>query len=65
MPTGKYDKYVIRPPHMQYLMNEGKTVVFDGLMLEHHEMGYNMTFGHQFVTRPFKSDNPCHLSRPM
>ena len=60
MAESKYSKYVINPPHIQILMKEGKMVVFDGLMLDHKKLGYNMTFGHQFVTKPFKSDNPCH-----
>jgi hypothetical protein len=60
MAVSKYGKYVINPPHIKIVMKEGKMVVFDGLMLNHRQLGYNMTFGHQFVTRPFKSDNPCH-----
>jgi len=60
MTTGKYDKYIVRPPHMRYLMHGGKTVSFDGLMLRHDKLGYNMTIGHQFVTEPYVSENPCH-----
>ena len=58
--TGKYDKYVINPPHLQIRVKEDNRVVFDGLMIHHQQLGYNMTFGHQFIKKPMKSDNPCH-----
>lgn len=56
----KYDKYVFHPPHIQIKMKEDKSVVFDGLMIGHRQLGFNLTIGHQFVKKPFKSDNPCH-----
>jgi len=34
--------------------------VFDGLMVRHTNLGYNMTLGHQFVTKPFVSNNQRH-----
>jgi hypothetical protein len=58
--SGKYDKYVVQPPHVQVCAGDDGRVVFDGLMVHHTQLGYNMTFGLQFVTRPFVSDNPCH-----
>ena len=58
--TGKYDKYVINPPHIQIRVKEDKRVVFDGLMIGHQQLGFNMTMGHQFIKQPMISDNPCH-----
>jgi hypothetical protein len=28
--------------------------------VRHEQLGYNMSMGLQFVTKPFVSDNPCH-----
>jgi len=58
--AGKYDKYVFHPPHLQIKVREDNSVVFDGLMINHMQTGCNLTLGHQFVRKPFKSDNPCH-----
>ena len=58
--TSKYDKYVIHPPHVRLSMKKDNSVFFDGLMVNHQHLGYDFQFGHQFVTRPFKGDNPCH-----
>ncbi len=58
--AGKYDKYVISPPHVQICAGDDGRVVFDGRMVRHTELGYNMTMGLQFITRPYVSDNPCH-----
>jgi hypothetical protein len=58
--AGKYDKYVINPPHVQICAGDDGRVVFDGLMVRHTELGYNMLMGHQFITKPVVSDNPCH-----
>jgi hypothetical protein len=58
--AGKYDKYVFHPPHIQLMMKEDNSIVFDGLMINHRQLGYGLTLGHQFVRKPFKSDNPCH-----
>ncbi len=60
MPEAKYDKYVISPPHMQIKAADDGRVVFDGLMVRHNNLGYNMTMGHQFVRKPFLSNNPTH-----
>ncbi len=60
MPKNKYDKYVISPPHMQIKAADDGRVVFDGLMVRHTNQGYNMTMGHQFVRKPFLSNNPTH-----
>jgi hypothetical protein len=60
MAESKYSKYIINPPHIRIKVKEDKSIVFDGLMLNHKQLGYNMTIGHQFVTRPFVGDNPCH-----
>lgn len=60
MPEGKYDKYIINPPHMQIKAESDGRVVFDGLMVRQANLGYNLTLGHQFVTKPFVSNNPTH-----
>jgi hypothetical protein len=56
----KYDKYVVHPPHSQVMAGDDGRVVFDGHMVHHTQLGYNMTMGLQIVTKPFLSDNPCH-----
>ena len=58
--AGKYDKYVVHPPHIQINVREDGRLVFDGLMVRHDQLGFNMTFGHQFIRKPMRSDNPCH-----
>jgi hypothetical protein len=60
MAQGKYDKYIVSPPHMQIKAESDGRVVFDGLMVRHANLGYNMTMGLQFVKRPFVSNNPTH-----
>ena len=58
--SSKYDQYIHNPPHMRLTMKSDKSVVFDGLMIGHQQLGYDFTIGHQFVRKPFKGDNPCH-----
>jgi hypothetical protein len=58
--AGKYDKYIINPPHIQIRAEEDGRVVFNGLFVRHPQLGYNLSMGHQFVTKPFVSNNPCH-----
>src|SRR5512136_1572653 len=58
--SGKYDKYVHHPPHLRLSMKADKSVFFDGLMVKEAQLGCDFTFGHQFVMKPFKGDNPCH-----
>ncbi|HJX13241.1 MAG TPA: hypothetical protein VJ377_06910 [Dehalococcoidales bacterium] len=58
--AGKYDKYVVHPPHVEISSGDDGRVVFNGRMVSHAQLGYNMTMGLQFINRPFKSDNPCH-----
>ena len=58
--SGKYDQYVFDPPHLRLSMKSNGSVFFDGLMCGHKLLGVDFTFGHQFVTKPFKGDNPCH-----
>ena len=58
--NGKYDQYIHTPPHRRYSMKADKSVVFDGLMVNHQILGHDITIGHQFVRKPFKGDNPCH-----
>jgi hypothetical protein len=41
-------------------MKSNKSVFFDGLMAKEDILGLDFTFGHQFVRKPFKGDNPCH-----
>ncbi len=56
----KYDQYIHQPPHLRLSMKSDNSVVFDGLMINHQQLGYGFTLGHQFVRKPFKGDNPCH-----
>ena len=58
--SGKYDQYIHNPPHLRLSMKADTSVFFDGLMIGHQQLGYDITIGHQFVTKPFKGDNPCH-----
>ncbi len=58
--SGKYDKYVINPPHRVIKAEEDGRIVFDGIFIRYPDLGYNMSMGHQFVTKPFISNNPCH-----
>ena len=58
--SGKYDQYIHNPPHLRLSMKADNSVFFDGLMIGHQQLGYDFTIGHQFVTKPFKGDNPCH-----
>lgn len=58
--AGKYDKFISNPPHRQIKADEDGRVVFDGLFVRHPQLGYNMSMGHQFVKKPFVSNNPCH-----
>jgi hypothetical protein len=58
--AGKYDRYVIHPPHVEITAGDDQRVVFNGNMVDYRNLGYNMTIGLQFVTKPFLSDNPCH-----
>ncbi len=57
---GKYDKFIINPPHRQIKAEEDGRIVFDGLFIRYPQLGYNINMGFQFVTKPFVSDNPCH-----
>ncbi len=58
--SGKYDQYIFTPPHLKLSMKKDGSVFFDGLMCGHQLLGVDFTFGHQFVKKPFKGDNPCH-----
>jgi hypothetical protein len=58
--SSKYDQYVHQPPHLRLSMKSDNSVFFDGLMVKEEQLGHDFTFGHQFVLRPFKGDNPCH-----
>ena len=58
--AGKYDKYVSHPPHIQMRMKADKSVIFNGLFVGKQLLNYDFTIGHQFVTKPFKGDNPAH-----
>ena len=58
--SGKYDQYIHHPPHLRLSMKADKSVFFDGLMVKEDQLGHDFTFGHQFVRKPFKGDNPCH-----
>ena len=58
--AGKYDKYIVNPPHLQMRLKADRSVVFDGLMVGEPLLHYDFTVGHQFVRKPFKGDNPAH-----
>lgn len=58
--AGKYDKYIHNLPHVEISSGDDKRVVFNGNMMDYRNLGYPLTIGLQFVTRPFVSDNPCH-----
>ena len=58
--AGKYDQYIVHPPRRQIHAEDDGRTVFDGLWAKHDQLGYNFTFGHQFVTKPFVSNNPPH-----
>jgi len=57
---GKYDRYIFTPPHLRLSLKSDNSVFFDGLMCGYQLHGVDFTIGHQFVTKPFKGDNPCH-----
>jgi hypothetical protein len=57
---GKYDKYISNPPHVRMVMKEDKSVIFDGFFVGKQLLNYDFNFGHQFVRKPFKGDNPPH-----
>ena len=57
---GKYDQYVHRPPRRRLSMKSDGSVFFDGLMVNPEVLGHDFMFGHQFVRKAFKGDNPCH-----
>jgi hypothetical protein len=56
----KYDKYISHPPHRKMTMKADKSVIFDGLWVSSQLVNYDFNFGHQFVRKPFKGDNPAH-----
>ena len=59
--TSKYDQYIVSPPpHLRLSLKSDSSVFFDGFMVKKEQLGCDFTFGHQFVTKPFKGDNPCH-----
>lgn len=60
MTETKYGKHVIHPKPMQIKAEDDGRVVFDGLMVGPWQLNYNFTLGHQFVRKPFLSNNPTH-----
>jgi hypothetical protein len=58
--AGKYDKYIHPLPHVEISAGDDLRVVFNGNMVDYRNLGYPLTIGLQFVTKPFLSDNPCH-----
>ncbi|MBN2041483.1 MAG: hypothetical protein JW864_15700 [Spirochaetes bacterium] len=58
--AGKYDQYIFNPPRRQICAQDDGRIVFDGLWTNYNQIGYDFTFGHQFVTKPFVSNNPTH-----
>lgn len=55
-----YEHLMTFPEPSQIYSHDDGRKVFDGLMVRHNQLGYNMTLGHQFVTKPFVSNNPTH-----
>jgi len=60
MAENKYDKYVVHPGPSQIRAEDDGRIVFDGLMVRPQQLGYNFQIGHQFVSKPFLSNNPTH-----
>ena len=58
--SDKYQQYIHNPPHLRLSMKADNSVFFDGLMVKPDQLGCDFMFGHQFVRKPFKGDNPCH-----
>jgi hypothetical protein len=58
--AGKYDKYIAHPPRRQIKAEDDGRTVFDGLWVNHQMFNTNFNMGHQFVKKPFISNNPCH-----
>jgi hypothetical protein len=58
--SSKYGQYVVHPPHLKLSLKSNGSVFFDGLMVKQEQLGCDFTFGHQFVRKPFKGDNPTH-----
>jgi len=56
--SGKYDQYIHNPPHLRLSLKADKSVVFDGLMIGHQQLGYGFTIGHQFVRSPLRGIIP-------
>ncbi len=60
MAETKYGQLITHPTRSQiHAQDDGRTV-FDGLFVRHGDLGYNLAMGHQFVTKPFLSNNPTH-----
>ncbi len=60
MTTKKYDKYITHPGIRQIVAEDDGRVVFNGIMVGKPQLGYNIKIGHQFVTKPFRNNNPTH-----
>jgi hypothetical protein len=56
----KYDQYIVQPTRRQIKAADDGRTVFDGLWINNQMIGQNFNMGHQFVRKPFKSNNPCH-----
>ncbi|NLG11378.1 MAG: hypothetical protein GX562_07620 [Coriobacteriaceae bacterium] len=60
--AGKYDRYVLQPPHTTMTTKGDGTVIFNGIFAKGLEQwGEPMNMGLQIISRPFRSDNPTHL----
>jgi hypothetical protein len=57
---GKYDQYVHTPPHLRLSLKSDHSIFFDGFMTGPKLLGTDFNFGHQFVRKAFKGDNPTH-----
>ena len=60
MAARKYDKYISHPARRQIRAEDDGRIVFDGRWIRNSDIGYDLNMGLQFVTRPFKNNNPCH-----
>ena len=59
--TGKYEKYITHPPRRQTRAEDDGRTVFDGLWVNNKVFNTKFNMGCQFVKKPFKSNNPCHI----
>jgi hypothetical protein len=57
----QYEHLMTFPKPSQIHSHDNGRLVFNGMMVRYNDLGYDMTMGHQFVTKPFVSNNPTHV----